>query len=66
MVDLTTDDELRRVILSAWEAEPAWIDWDGRTAVIGDWERSSPLMVLADGTVVRLPAGTRPVLWHSP
>jgi hypothetical protein len=53
VIDPVTLAGLRRVVLEP-SFVPAWIDWDGGYAVVGDWEGTVRLLVGPDDTVTDL------------
>lgn len=53
VIDPVTLAGLRRVVLEP-SFDPAWIDWDGGYAVVGDWEGTVRLLIGPDDTVTDL------------
>lgn len=66
VLDAATGSELLRVTIDGWPLQPAWLDWDGTVGIFGDFEATRPVVVLADGGVLELPAGMRAMTWAQP
>ncbi len=67
VIDPVTLRELRRLTLEP-PFDPAWIDWDGSYAVVGDWEGTVQLLIGPDDTVTDLATlasdESRFILWR--
>ncbi|MDH4117526.1 MAG: hypothetical protein OEX04_08755 [Acidimicrobiia bacterium] len=67
VIDSATIAELRRVTLEP-SFDPAWMDWDGVHAVVGDWEGTTRLLIGPDDTITDLgalaTAASRLSLWQ--